>query len=310
MIQVKNITKNFGRFTAIDNISFEIKTGEIVGFLGPNGAGKTTTMRMLAGFLVPDKGSITINGLDTLEDEINVKSIIGYMPENNPIYKDLLVHEQLKLTLELNNIPKEKYKELIEYVVKAVGLEDVYYRSINELSKGYKQRVGIAQALITKPKVLILDEPTEGLDPNQRAEIRNLVKEIGQDRTIIISTHVMQEVEAMCNRIIIINKGQIVKDGSKEEIMSLTEGGTKILTELSGDNVGKQIQSLKSVSEIITKELKGKTQVEIILKEENKSNIFKELSELIAKNKWTIYKLESEKNTLEDIFHNLTTKKK
>ena len=195
MIELKNVTKEFDGKIAVDNISLKINKGEILGFLGPNGAGKTTTMRVITGFLVPDKGEVLIEGENMYNNPVKYKSLIGYMPENNPLYKDMLVKDSLNFIMDLHKIEKSKRKEKLDEVVKSTGIQSVYYKPISELSKGYKQRVGIAQVLIQDPEILILDEPTEGLDPNQRVEIRDLIKRMGKERTVIISTHVMQEVE-------------------------------------------------------------------------------------------------------------------
>ncbi|MCA9386201.1 ATP-binding cassette domain-containing protein [Candidatus Dojkabacteria bacterium] len=309
MIDVKNITKRFGTFTAVDDISFTIHEGDIVGLLGPNGAGKTTTMRMLTGYLVPDKGSIKVNGESIAHSEFAIKSEIGYMPENNPVYTDMLVKEYLELTLELNSIPKQEWDKKIAYVLKAVGIEDKFYRPIEELSKGYKQRVGIASALITDPKVLILDEPTEGLDPSQRKEIRNLIKGIGKERTVIISTHVMQEVEAMCNKILIVRDGEIVVHGTKDEVLAMkSKSGGTVSVALSGTKIKSGLSSMKTVKLLdISKE--GKKEIATLsITEKDQDKVFEELTQQIVKNKWTVYGLQTAAQSLEDLFHEITTK--
>ncbi|MBD3362215.1 ATP-binding cassette domain-containing protein [Candidatus Dojkabacteria bacterium] len=306
MIKVKNLTKKFKQTVAVDDISFEIKQGEIVGVLGPNGAGKTTTLRILAGYLYPDKGQITMQDQNFLKNDNELKLDIGYMPENNPIYKNMLVKDLLLLTLNLNNIPKDKHKERIDYVLNAVDIKDKYYRPISELSKGYKQRVGLAQALINDPNILILDEPTEGLDPNQRAEIRSLIKDVGKKRTAIISTHVMQEVEAMCNRIIIIHKGKIIADGKKEEILKMKEEGDRIKLDIEGKGIKKAIQKIDHINVLQSKTKKGRTKMEIELLKEAEDKVYEDISKLIAKNKWVLYRLEPMQNTLEEIFYKLT----
>ncbi|MBP9758209.1 ATP-binding cassette domain-containing protein [Candidatus Dojkabacteria bacterium] len=308
MIKTKNLTKKFGNYTAVDNVNFEIHTGEIVGLLGPNGAGKTTTMRMLAGYLVPDGGEIEINGKSFEEAEFELKNSIGYMPENNPIYKEMLVRELLELTLELNHIPKKDWKENIDYVLKATGIVDKYYLPIDELSKGYKQRVGIAQALINKPNILILDEPTEGLDPNQRNEIRNLVKEVGEKKTVIISTHVMQEVEAMCNRIIIINEGKIIADGSIEDIRNKVKGDKTITIEVNANDLKRHFEKLNFIEKISEEKSNKHTTYKLKVKtEEDEDKMFSEITKLLFKNNTIIYKLEMSEQKLEDIFYKLTT---
>lgn len=219
MIKIDQIVKTYGDIVAVDHISTEIKTGEVVGLIGPNGAGKSTTMKIITGFLTPDSGEVLIDNISVNENPIYTKSIIGYMPENNPLYKDSQVKDIIKLSLKLHNIPKAQWEDSIDYAVNSTGIGEVYYRDVNTLSKGYKQRVGLAQVLVHNPKILILDEPTEGLDPNQRFEIRNLIKTLGKDKTIIVSTHVMQEVEAMCSRVILINRGRIVIDEGAEKLL-------------------------------------------------------------------------------------------
>jgi len=311
MIELKNIIKKYGDISAVDDLSFKINSGEIVGFLGPNGAGKSTTMKIIAGFLLPDKGEVLLDGKNIQEDPITAKTIIGYMPENNPLYKEMLVKEAIDYTMTLHNIAKDKRAEKIKYVVEATGLESVYYRPISELSKGYKQRVGLAQVLVNDPKVLILDEPTEGLDPNQRAEIRQLIKDLGKDRTVIISTHVMQEVEAMCSQIIIINKGKLVKEGTQEEIIRNEGLGNMIRVKL-------KTKSKKTIKDIIekqkkdltilkTKELKDeKDFLEMEYKVKDQDRFLEKFSGMIAENKWLVYELLTEKQNLEELFRELT----
>ena len=215
-LSVKNITKQYKKQIAVDDISFEIKSGEIVGFLGPTGAGKSTTMKIISCFIPPTKGTVTVCGFDVSNDDLKVKKKVGYLPESNPLYYDMYVKEFLSFIASLHKInnQKERIKEMIEMV----GLQNEQHKKIGTLSKGYKQRVGLAQAMIHDPEVLILDEPTSGLDPNQIIEIRELIKNFGKDKTVLLSTHIMQEVESMCDRVIIINEGKLVADDSVESI--------------------------------------------------------------------------------------------
>ena len=210
-ISISNLSKKYGEQTVLNNINFEIGTGEIVGFLGPNGAGKTTTMKILAGALAYEKGSAKICGIEVSEDSLKTKSLVGYLPELNPLYTEMYVKEYLLFVAETYHLGKEKNQRVNE-LIDQVGLRPEFQKKIGQLSKGYRQRVGLAQALISNPKVLILDEPTSGLDPNQLEEIRSLIREIGKDKTVLLSTHIMQEIKAICNRVIIINKGEIVAD--------------------------------------------------------------------------------------------------
>jgi ABC-2 type transport system ATP-binding protein len=304
MIVVKDISKTFGDVRAVRNLSFEINDGEIVGLLGPNGAGKTTTMRIMSGYLSPDKGDVIVENNSVVNKTIQVQTLMGYLPENNPIYTEMLVSDFLVYSGNLRGLKGKQLKESLHFAVHAMNIKDVYYRPIRELSKGYKQRVGIAAALLHKPKALILDEPTEGLDPIQRNEIRNLIKELSKEHTIIISTHVMQEVEALCTRMIIINKGKLVVDGSVEEL-SKGAGDTAIYDlELEGTDVDEKIKSLKDV------------QIQTVAKHENRYKykmttskdiqIQPDLSRLINQNNWTVWNLSKEVRLLEDVFRELT----
>lgn len=305
MIKLEHVSKSFVNTKAVDDISFTIQEGEIVGFLGPNGAGKTTTMRMMTGFYTQDSGKIEILGASMLENPTVVQSSIGYLPENNPLYKDMLVCEQLSFSADLKNLQGRLRQEAIEFSVNSVSIEDVYYRPIKELSKGYKQRVGIAQALLHKPKILIMDEPSEGLDPNQRTEIRSLIKNLSKNHTVILSTHVMQEVEAVCNRMLIINKGRLVADGSPSTLLKQIGGKRQLTLEIEGKKVEETIKSIKGVENFKIK--KGRENKYVVLLTLSKTaKIQPELSKKAAKLGWVIWKLTEEEKHLEDIFHILT----
>lgn len=215
-INVNNLTKIYGKQTAVNSITFNIPSGKVVGFLGPNGAGKSTTMKMLTGYIPPTTGSGSICGIDIMENSLEVRKIVGYLPENNPLYLDMYVTEYLTFMAGISEVKQKK--EAVEKVIETTQLQRERHKKIGQLSKGYRQRVGLAQSLIHDPKVLILDEPTSGLDPIQVVEIRNVIKSLGSDKTVLLSTHIMQEVEAMCDRVIIINKGNIAMDQSMEEL--------------------------------------------------------------------------------------------
>jgi len=303
MIVVDNISKSFGSVKAIDNLSFKVKEGEIVGLLGPNGAGKTTTMRIMAGFFTPDRGTVEINGINVLENPTEAQKIIGYLPENNPLYKDMLVCDLLDFVLETREI--ENKKQALDFAVENANIAEVYYRPIAELSKGFKQRVGIALCLLHKPQVLILDEPTEGLDPNQRTDIRSLIKKLSKHQTIIVSTHVMQEVEAVCNRLIIINKGKLVADGSPSEILRFTKGGKQILFEAEGNGIEQALKKLNGVEKVDIEKSKNNRQ-SFYLTMSEKAVIQPELSRLSRENNWIIWKLTEEEKGLEEVFQELT----
>jgi ABC-2 type transport system ATP-binding protein len=232
-IKVKNLCKQYGQQMAVDQLSFEVNIGEIVGFLGPNGAGKSTTMKILTGYLISTSGSTEVMDLDTTANPIEIKKNIGYLPENNPLYLEMYVKEFLNFTGELYGIKGDKLKNRITEVIDLVGLGLEQNKKIKQLSKGYRQRVGLAQALIHDPKVLILDEPTTGLDPNQIAEIRQVIKQAGQNKAVLFSTHIMQEVEAICDRVIIINKGKIVAQGTLAEIKQIGDNLEDVFRKLT-----------------------------------------------------------------------------
>src|ERR1035437_3042612 len=249
-ITISNLTKKYGDQVVLNDISFEIGQGEVVGFLGPNGAGKSTTMKILAGALGYSSGDVKICGVEVSNDPINTKSFVGYLPEQNPLYAEMYVKEYLLFVAETYGIGKEKY-ERVDRLIDEVGLRPEFQKKIGQLSKGYRQRVGLAQALIPNPKVLILDEPTTGLDPNQLEEIRNLIREIGKDKTVLLSTHIMQEIKAICNRVIVINKGEIVADYSDlSKIKAFAEDSFHFEVEFSNEISLKELYKINNVSEV------------------------------------------------------------
>ena len=309
MLTVKIITKTFGNTTAVDALSFEVNPGEIVGLLGPNGAGKTTTMRVISGFLAPDGGTTNLNNISVLKNPTKAQKLIGYLPENNPLYKEMLVSEFLNTSLELKGIHTGK-RDALDFIVDAVGIKDVYYHPIKELSKGYKQRVGLAQALLNKPQLLILDEPTEGLDPNQRAEIRKLIKELSEERTVIISTHVLQEVEALCSRVIIINKGKKVADGGVSELASnLKEKKQPLFIRIEGRNaqsVENKLKKTETIEKVAVETIEGNI-LQAKLFSKSPAPLQPKISELAKTNNWIIWELSEDKTNLESVFKELTT---
>ena len=234
MIAVSNLGKKYGSLEAVKGVTFEIPTGEVIGLLGPNGAGKTTILKILTGFIYPSYGSAEINGYNIFNEPLEIKRSVGYLPENAPLYTDLNVMEYLNFVAESRRLQGEQKKQRMEWVVEECGLAEVIYRNIDEISKGYKQRTGLAQAIIHDPEVLILDEPTTGLDPNQIIEIRELIKRFGREKTVILSTHILQEVEATCKRVIILNEGEIVARGTTEEIWREMKGETMLNLTLKG----------------------------------------------------------------------------
>jgi len=302
-ILVQNITKQYGSQKAVNNISFNVEPGEIVGFLGPNGAGKSTTMKILTCFIPQTQGKAEVCGFDVTENPIEVRKNIGYLPEHNPLYLDMYVLEYLQFTAKIHGI-KTKVNSIVDEIIEKTGIIPERKKKIGQLSKGYRQRVGLAQALLHNPKVLILDEPTSGLDPNQISEIRNLIKETGKDRTVLLSTHIMQEVEALCDRVIIINKGQIVANDSTQNLKTRFKSGqTIILVEFKGSVSEKQ---LKAVAGVANAHHIGENRWQITAI--NPNDIKELLFRFAVDNNLVILELKQETQRLEDVFQQLTQK--
>ena len=306
-IKVENLTKLYGVQKAVDDISFVVKTGEILGFLGPNGAGKTTTMKAIATFLLPDNGSIYIGDNDAIKSPQEVKKHIGYLPENNPLYTEMPVIDYLRFVAALNNVPKQNIDERVLEMVKLCGLKGEKHKKIEELSKGYQQRVGLAQALIHDPDILILDEPTTGLDPNQIIEIRELIKKIGRSKTVILSSHILAEVEATCDRIMIINKGKIVANGTTAELRNRSQGNEILIVEIEGiadrDTVYTAVAELPNVEMVdFLEDESAKLEIQSSDAKQTKKLIF----DLCVKNNWYLSQLTPVETKLEDIFRELT----
>lgn len=307
-IIVENLTKKYGNQRAVDNISFEVKTGEVLGFLGPNGAGKTTTMKMITCYMAPNDGDIKIGDLSIHENQDEIKRKIGYLPESNPLYYDMPVLEYLEFAAQLQGVPDNKINERIAEMVALTGLNKEKHKKIGELSKGYKQRVGLAQAMIHDPEILILDEPTTGLDPNQIVEIRKLIKDLGKEKTVILSTHILPEVEATCDRILIINNGKIVADGTSDMLRKQAQGQEVVKV---------TIESASGRDEIISRlgELESVGMVDPVKESENSFVINskgglssrKPIFELCVKNNWVLTEMTPLETKLEDIFRELTT---
>ena len=307
-IIVESLTKKYGTQRAVDNISFEVKTGEIVGFLGPNGAGKTTTMKMITCFMAPTDGDVKVAGQSILEEQEEIKKRIGYLPESNPLYHDMPVVEYLEFMAELQGVPKDSIKARIVEMIKVCGIDKEKHKFIGELSKGYRQRVGLAQAMIHDPEILILDEPTTGLDPNQIVEIRKLIRELGREKTVVLSTHILPEVEATCDRILIINNGKIVADGTSEILRKQAQGQEVLKIEISDadsrDTVASALQGLKSIA--LVDPIDGFENKFMINSTENMSSK-KDIFNTCVKNNWTLTELTAIETKLEDIFRDLTT---
>ena len=313
MIEAEHLSRFFGSFRAVDDISFSIKTGEIVGLLGPNGAGKTTTMRMITGFLTQTAGKISIDGKDISENPVEAKRKIGYMPESAPLYSDMIVADYLKYVAEMQQVdPDEKIPHLCE----VCGLKEVMHKNIGELSRGYRQRVGLAHALMNDPEILILDEPTSGLDPNQIGDVRHLIKEIGKTRTVIISTHILGEVEMLCDRIIIISKGKIVADSPTAELRTRYGNTAVINITVGGCSSNELAEKLRQVlasnatvtPSVCTEFLKGETKSgSATVAVSSDDEIRPQIVRAIADSGWNLYTMQLEANSLEDVFRSLTT---
>ncbi len=295
---VNGLTKIYGKQKALDGISFEVKPGEILGFLGPNGAGKSTTMKILTGYLPQTGGSASVCGFDVNTQSMEARNKIGYLPELNPLYTDMYIKEYLLFSAGLQGLNGKIAEEAVESMISKTGLTLERNKQIGQLSKGYKQRVGLAAAMLHNPEVLILDEPTSGLDPNQVIEIRNLIKEIGKNKTVIFSTHIMQEVEAMCTRVIIVNKGKIVADDAIENLQKKSDKEYIITIELKEEISSNLFASLKG---LVQTEQNGK-----LYRLKTKSDIREELALLAQQNNWLILSMKVEENSLEEVFQLLT----
>jgi ABC-2 type transport system ATP-binding protein len=307
MIEVQNISKSFGPTQAVKNVSFSVNRGEVVGFLGPNGAGKSTTMRILTCYLPADEGTAKLAGFDVATQSLEVRRRIGYLPENNPLYMEMGVLESLYYIAALRNIPQAARKAKIRKVLDMCGLEPILSKDIGELSKGFRQRLGLAHALIHDPDIMILDEPTIGLDPNQIIEIRNLIKSIGREKTVILSSHILPEVSATCDRVLIINRGEIVGSGTPEELASMAKGGQAIHATIRGPlaEIRDRLQAVAGVREVIVSgEDNGISRLTI--NTAPGADLCEEIFFLVSRNNWSLNELYRETITLEDVFRELT----
>lgn len=311
MIEVSHVSRSFGSFRAVDDVSFSIRKGEIVGLLGPNGAGKTTTMRMITGFLDPTEGSVLIDGADPQSDPREVKHRIGYMPESAPLYGDMMVQDYLVYVSRVQGIdPEQKLPEL----ARVCGIREVMHKNIAELSRGYRQRVGLAHSLLHDPEILILDEPTSGLDPNQIIEVRNLVKEIGRTRTVIISTHILSEVEMLCDRVIIISKGRIVADSPTAELRGRFGEEAVVRIAASGCTAAalceafSRIPGVGSCTETVSgdHDVDGKPLAAVLLSVTGNRDVRPDVFARIRERNVVLYEMSMQRNSLEDVFRSLT----
>ena len=304
VIEVKNVTKKYGTTIAVDNISFTVNDGEVVGFLGPNGAGKSTTMNMITGFIEPTKGQIVINGVDISKRPRKAKKEIGYMPENVPLYYELTAKEFISYMAELKLVKRNERKQKVEEVIKEMGLEDVKNKLIRNLSRGYKQRVSLGGALIGDPDVIILDEPTVGLDPKQITEIRNLIKKLGEKHTVILSTHILSEVSQICEKVIIINKGKIIAIDTPENLEKKTkeQNGISVVVEDPKGNMSKLKEKIKEIDNVeLVKDNEDGTK-QYVITTASDIDLRKKLFEVLPKEEIVIFELKKTENTLEDAF--------
>lgn len=307
LMRLQDVSKSFGEIKAVDEVSFTVDRGEVVGFLGPNGAGKTTTMRLITQILAPDAGTIEIDGRDVSDDRLAARSRIGYLPEANPLYFEMLAGEYLSYIGQLRRLGGSRLGARTDAVVEKTGIADVYYRPIGQLSKGYKQRVGLAAAILAEPDILVLDEPTEGLDPNQRVEIRELITHLGAERTVLLSTHVMQEVQLTCSRLLIIHEGRLIADGSVDSLLEGAGRGVRVSIELeaSSDAVRREIEKLESVSEIrAAGSVDGRRRWLVI--GAGDADPRPDLFAVARSNDWTLWEMHREREDLEQFFRGLT----
>jgi len=308
MIQVEDLTKYYGALCAVDHISLNIQTGEILGLLGPNGAGKTTVLRMLTGFLRPTEGTIRVKDYTIDEKPLEIKRLIGYLPESAPLYRDMLVYDYLSYVADIREIGSKTKFSRIRSMAELCGLDEVMHQPIGELSKGYNQRVGLAHAMMNDPEILILDEPTSGLDPNQIAEIREIIRRIGKEKTIILSTHILSEAEATCNRVVIINRGKIVADGSTDTLGQLTSQGNLITVALKNadiESVERELLSIQGIQDISVITDHG-DMLEIRIACQPPEDLRGEIYKKIKETHWVLLEFHQETRSLENIFRSLT----
>ena len=305
LLALQDVSKRFDGITAVNGVSFTVDRGEVVGFLGPNGAGKSTAMRLITQYYEPDAGTIHFDGEPIAEVAREAKQRIGYLPENNPLYGDMLVADYLGFVAKLRQLEGVPLRQALDEAVTRTEIADVFFRPIDELSKGYRQRVGLAQAILHKPDLLILDEPTEGLDPNQREKIRELIADLGRERTVMLSTHVLPEVQHVCSRILVIHRGEIAADGSVEQLVAQAEGIVQVTVEAAGDGVVEVLGSMDGVQHVVPAragEGRAAVTVSAAVSADIRPAIFKE-----AKRRgWILYELHQETQSLEDLFRQLT----
>ena len=307
MIEVNDLTRYYGQKCAISNVSFKVKKGEILGLLGPNAAGKTTTMRILTCYMPPTSGTATVGGFDIFDHSMQVRQITGYLPENPPLYPELEVKDYLTFVAQIKGVEKGKIKDELDTVIEKVNIGEVKNRIIGKLSKGFKQRVGLAQSLLKNPEVVILDEPTIGLDPKQIREIRELIKNLKGDHTVILSSHILPEVEQTCERVVIISEGSVVAEDTPKNLTARMKGSDRVLLEVEGDN--KKVEKiLKAFPEVTSVQINSTAEGLLKIAVESNKDLRKDYAQAMVNNKISLLEMQSDKVTLEDIFLDLTTK--
>ena len=307
MIKVEQLTKQFGTKRAVDGISFAVERGEVLGFLGPNGAGKSTTMRMITGFILPTSGSVKVGGFDIAENPIPAKKLIGYLPENAPAYTDMTVFGFLNFAAEVRGLRGEAKKQAVRRAVELCFLESVLHQSVDTLSKGYRHRTCFAQSIIHDPDVLILDEPTDGLDPNQKYEIRQLIRKMGEKKAIIFSTHILEEVDAVCSRALIIDRGRIVANGTPEELRRKSKWAGAVTLRVNGLPAGEvqaRLQQLRSAQNVTAEASGARVTVTVFPRQAGDGDLTREI--LTATNGWQVEELRTEEGRLDEVFRSLT----
>lgn len=304
MIEISHLTKKFDQFVAIDDLTFNVKEGEVLGFLGPNGAGKSTTMKVVTGFLSATAGTVKLDGYDISKNPLEAKSLIGYLPEGAPCYGDMTTLAFLTFVAQIRGYRGEEVKQRVNHVIKEVDLSSVAHQTIDTLSKGFKRRVGLAQAIMHDPKVLILDEPTDGLDPNQKHHVRKLIKNLAQDKIVIISTHILEEVTAVCTRAIIIAQGKIVADGTPAELEARSKYHHAVTVRLSSDY--DLVGDLAGVANVKEVEQHGDDKLQFTIVANDGQPIFPSISELAQAKNWPVTEFHVSKGQLEDVFRNVT----
>ena len=304
LLTLERVTKRFNGVPAVDDVSFTVDRGQVVGFLGPNGAGKSTTMRMVTQYFEPDAGDIRLDGVPLAQAGREAKRRIGFLPENNPLYLEMLLSEYLDFVARLRELHGAERARAIDEAVAATGIESVFYRPIGELSKGFRQRGGLAAAILHRPDLLVLDEPTEGLDPNQRVEIRHLINDLGRERTVVLSTHVLSEVQFTCSRLLIINRGKIVADGAVDTLVGQAAAGVRINVEAEGSQLQERIAALEGVHAVEQREASnGRVKLSVTASGDDlRPRIF----DLAKSEGWVLYELYQESGSLEDLFRQLT----